>query len=269
MDRPSGESFEFFQRATRKRKSDWMASAHFHLHHELYYLVSGRAKYFVGSEIYLLNSGDFILIPKNQYHKTEYQSDTDVERLMLIFDEEFLGEEYQHYMEPLTKIKHIRVPADELHPFRSILKKIEVESEQKRDGYLDMQKMYLRQLLILLSRHGREAVSQGLSETYKMAQDAARYISTNCSKDLSLKYVAELYSLSPGHFSKQFKKATGVGFTEYVLLSRIHMAKEMLESGEKNISAVALACGFNDSNYFSRVFKKLNGISPKKYISGF
>lgn len=268
MDQPSNESFEFFQRATQKRKSTGMATAHFHLHHELYYLVNGRAKYFVGSKIHLLNAGDFIIIPKNEYHKTEYFSDTDIERLMLIFDDDFLGKDYLDYFEKLSELRHIRVQAAEMHPLRSIFKKIEDESTQKLDGYENMQKMYLRQLLILLARYGRD-VNQGLSETYKMAQDAARYISANCSNELTLKDVADKYSLSPGHFSKQFKKATGVGFTEYILISRISMAKEMLDAGEKNISTVAFACGFNDSNYFSRMFKKLNGISPKKYSSLF
>ncbi len=256
----------FFDKATRSKNFCSMADHHFHPHHELYYIVSGKAKYFVGSDLFVLNQGDFIFIPQDEYHKTEYISNTETERILLFFDDEFLGKDFLKYLEMPKKTKFLRIPAENMHPIRSIMRKIEEESSMKLDGYAEMQQMYLRQLLILLERHGH-AVKQHLNATYTMIQDAAKYISSNYADDLKLADVAQMYSLSPVHFGAQFKKVTGVGFKNYITITRIGAAKAMFDSGEKSITNVAYACGFNDSNYFIKVFKDVVGITPKKYTS--
>jgi YesN/AraC family two-component response regulator len=118
----------------------------------------------------------------------------------------------------------------------------------------------------LFERHGQTAKQQ-LNATYTMIQDAAKYISANFAEDLTLADVSHMYSLSPVHFGAQFKKVTGVGFKNYITITRISAAKAMLDSGEKNITKVAYACGFNDSNYFIKVFKDTMGMTPKKYTT--
>ena len=256
----------FFDRATRSKTSRSMADHHFHPHHELYYIVSGKAKYFVGSDLFILNQGDFIFIPQNEYHKTEYISNTKTERILLFFDDEFVGEDFLKYLEMLQKTKLLRIASENMHPIRSIIRKIEEEASMKLNGYAEMQQMYLRQLLILLNRYG-QAVKQHLNATYTMIQDAAKYISSNYAEDLKLADISRMYSLSPVHFGAQFKKVTGVGFKNYITITRISAAKAMFDSGEKNITKVAFACGFNDSNYFIKVFKEIMGITPKKYTT--
>lgn len=256
----------FFDRATRNKDSCFMDAPHFHPHHELYYIVSGKAKYFIGSDLFVLNQGDFIFIPQNEYHKTEYLSATETERILIFFDEEFLGEDFLKYLEKPKSTKFLQIPNENMHSIRSILRKIEEESSQKNEGYVEMQQLYLRQLLILLERHGQGA-KQHLNATYTMIQDAAKYISSNYAEDLRLADVSRMYSLSPVHFGAQFKKVTGVGFRNYITITRISAAKAMFDSGEKNITKVAFACGFNDSNYFIKVFKEIMGTTPKKYTT--
>ena len=256
----------FFDRATRSKNFCSMDSPHFHPHHELYYIVSGKAKYFIGSDLFILNQGDFIFIPQNEYHKTEYIATTETERILLFFDEEFVGEDFLKYLDTPKQTKHIRIENENMHSIRSVLRKIEEEAALKPDGYVEMQQMHLRQLLILLERHG-QGVKQHLNATYTVIQDAARYISANFAEDLNLTDISHKYSLSPVHFGAQFKKVTGVGFKKYITITRISAAKSMFDSGEKNVSKVAYACGFNDSNYFIKVFKEIMGITPKKYTT--
>ena len=92
----SDEKIEFFQRATRD-STFVMPQSHFHSKHELYYLEKGTTKYFIGSEIYLLEAGDLIFVPKGCFHKTA--TDQVAERLLFMFDDEFVGSEYLHYIE--------------------------------------------------------------------------------------------------------------------------------------------------------------------------
>lgn len=254
----------FFSRATRSKNFCSMDNFHFHPHHELYYIVSGKAKYFIGNDLFILNKGDFIFIPKNEYHKTEYLSSTQTERILLYFDEEFVGKDFLKYLEKPKKTKFIQISNENMHSIRSVLRKIEEESSLNTKGYVEMQQMYLRQLLILLERHG-QSVKQYLNTTYAIMQDAARYISANFAEDLNLTDISRMYSLSPMHFGTQFKKVTGVGFKDYITITRISAAKSMFDEGEKKVSKVAYACGFNDSNYFTKVFKDIVGMTPKKY----
>lgn len=78
-------------------------------------------------------------------------------------------------------------------------------------------------------------------------------------------YFQKKYALSRSHFSKLFKQVTGVGLNEYINITRITAAQNLLSKSNYSITEVASACGFNDSNYFAAVFKKIKGITPKKY----
>ena len=103
------------------------------------------------------------------------------------------------------------------------------------------------------------------SQSYSIIQNAAKYISENFNSDLTLDTLAAKYAMSPSHFSKQFKNVTGVGMNEYVNISRISAAEKLLLNTDWPITRIATECGFNDSNYFAAVFKKIKGITPKKY----
>ena len=76
--------------------------------------------------------------------------------------------------------------------------------------------------------------------------------------------MAEMFSVCPEHFSREFKKETGFGFCEYLNLLRLKKAEQLLKQNDKiRVSEVSEMVGFNDSNYFSLKFKKMYGTSPK------
>lgn len=258
------EKIEFFDRRTRN-SSFIMSEPHFHSKHELYYLEKGRTRYFIGNEIYLLEQGDIIFVPKGAFHKTIKEDLRETERLLLVFDDDFINEDYKKYISELKENNHIRIPSDRQYKFKDIFNKIESESKQKCPDYTQLQKLYLEELLILISRHRIKKMPTRLDETYSTIQDAAKYISENYNTDLSLEFLAQKYAMSPSHFSKLFKTLTGIGLNQYINICRISAAEKLLLSGSTRITAVATECGFNDSNYFAAVFKKLKGITPKKY----
>ena len=77
--------------------------------------------------------------------------------------------------------------------------------------------------------------------------------------------LSQRFGVSPSYLSRSFKKLTGVGLNEYINISRITAAEKLLQSGNLSITEVAFSCGFNDSNYFAAVFKRVRGVTPKKY----
>lgn len=93
-----------------------------------------------------------------------------------------------------------------------------------------------------------------------------KYIDDNLNGRLLLNEVAEKFGLSPAYLSVIFKKSTEVGFSEYVNNRKIEKAKELLLSGDMKIYEAADALGFESAYYFSKVFKKVDGHSPREYI---
>lgn len=258
------EKIEFFDRKKRYKPLK-MFDAHFHDKHELYYLVKGNTKYFIGSEIYLLEEGDMIFVPQGEFHKTDSEENDEVERLLFVFDDGFAGKEFAAYIDELKANKHIRLPKEQLYKLQDIFHKIENENKKRQKDYYEMEKLYLKQMLILISRLRLKNSVTKFSPAYTIIQEAARYISSNYNSELTLDFLAAKYAMSPSHFSKQFKSVTGVGLNEYINISRIAASEKMLIDTDWPITRIATECGFNDSNYFAAVFKKIKGVTPKKY----
>jgi two-component system, response regulator YesN len=94
---------------------------------------------------------------------------------------------------------------------------------------------------------------------------AIEYIRINLNQDLSLDSISGALNLSSYELSRKFKKETGKNITEYINNRRINEAIYILENEDISITDVAFIVGFNDVNYFTKVFKKLKGFTPSEY----
>lgn len=256
--------FGFFER-TKHIIPFKMYTAHFHDVHELYFLETGKTTYFIGSELYLLEAGDMIFVPKGTFHKTDSDESPAVERLLFMFDDDFAGADFSSYINELKTRKHVRFPKESIYKIKEVFQKIEKEIKKQEKGFEEMQRLYLREMLILISRYRVTQNVTQFKEYYAIIQDAAKYISENCNEELSLEHLSKKYAMSASHFSRQFKAVTGVCLNEYINISRITAAEKLLLNTNMPITKIATQCGFNDSNYFAAVFKKIKGITPKKY----
>lgn len=117
----------------------------------------------------------------------------------------------------------------------------------------------LSKLLLLMGKSRPEQ-----QQTVGMDQVLA-YMNENYQKDLQVSQLAEMAGFSPNHFTKTFKNQMGSTPTEYLLQQRITKAKQLLVSSMK-AKRVAEQVGYKDEHYFSRVFKKAEGVAPTLYI---
>lgn len=92
-----------------------------------------------------------------------------------------------------------------------------------------------------------------------------RYIDENVDRRLTLGEVASIHGLSQNYLSTLFSRYAGCSFVEYATRAKISAAKRMLLSGDMRIQDVAERLGFESAFYFSKVFKKTEGISPREY----
>ncbi len=242
-----------------------MHSPHTHDYHELYFLENGQTTYFVENSIYIINAGDFIFIEDGKFHQTDSSRSPYIERVIINFDNKFLGEDYISLLNEIKENPHIRLPEAEVPRFKKLLNKIEKEASSDEENTEILQRIYLYELLVLILRYRKHEFVQNFSNTYKIAQDLANFISTNYRQQIDLALLAQTYSVSSGYLSKLFKKYTGIGVNHYINICRVRAAKELFESTDMSVTEAAYECGFNDSNYFSQVFKKETGYTPKKY----
>lgn len=94
---------------------------------------------------------------------------------------------------------------------------------------------------------------------------ALAYINENFNQSITLEQVAEKINRSPYYFSHLFRKVMNMTFVEYITQTRIKKAKELLLTDDLTISEISSGIGYQDPNYFSRVFKAFCGVSPKQW----
>lgn len=121
----------------------------------------------------------------------------------------------------------------------------------------------------LLSRALAYRDDQGSARYGVVIRKAKSFIDENfANPDLTLREVAGYVALSNNHFCTVFSQETGVTFTEYLTAIRLSRAKELLRDKQMRTSDVAFAVGYNDPHYFSYLFKKNAGLSPRDYRKG-
>ncbi|NEU31835.1 helix-turn-helix transcriptional regulator [bacterium LRH843] len=124
----------------------------------------------------------------------------------------------------------------------------------------------LNLLLVTMCEEYCELVNAQTVSGFSMTvQKAINYLTVYFRIPLDLGTVAKHCFVHPAHLSRQFKKETGMTITEFSHKIRIDEAKILLKSEHLSIDAVAESVGFDDAGYFSRVFKKREGMTPLAY----
>ncbi len=123
-----------------------------------------------------------------------------------------------------------------------------------------LMKYAVSQVLALLPEKEADTVPET-----QIAAQAKAYINQHLSENLRLEDVAEKFYFSPSYFGVVFKEKTGESFTSYLTTARVSKAKELLCDISYTVDMVASAVGFNDRRYFTKIFKKEVGVTPKEY----
>ena len=133
--------------------------------------------------------------------------------------------------------------------------------DKETSGAILERKVILFDMLLALHKHS-EVTSSPNADTVKKAVD---YIDANIAKDLSLEEVSSHCGFSVPHFRRIFNAETGVSPKEFIISRKINRAKEYLFA-RIPIKEAADMLGFRDESYFRKVFKKVTGITPGKFL---
>lgn len=153
------------------------------------------------------------------------------------------------------------------HTYRLVLSLQEaLEAAERRER--DLVSEAGRQLCEHLLRRHRQPPANAperLSLAPWQERKAKEILARSLTARLFIADVAEQCAMSRSHFSRAFKRATGMSPQEWSLDLRIRRAKELLRDQALPISSISLECGFADQSHFSRMFSKLVGTTPKRW----
>lgn len=123
----------------------------------------------------------------------------------------------------------------------------------------------LQELIIHLIQLQKIAELDNAPQNHGILPQLIKYIQEHLQQKIDLKSLSELACMSGSTFYRYVKKATGLSPQELILRERIKYAKSLLSKSNLLITEVAYDAGFEDPNYFTRAFKKTEGLTPKQY----
>lgn len=247
-------------------------NANWHEHIQFFYLTEGSALLRCSSKEMHVKADDFIIINSNELHYLKSLSD-NLTYYIIRVDLSFLFSSQvdscqTEFMEPLSQnlilFKNIvRNDENVLKCAREIIE----EYFSKKIGFELAVKSYIYKLIVILLRNYVEKILTEKQFRLRISnlnrfKSVLTYINENFTKKLTLNELAEMAHISKEHFCRLFKKITGKSAVEYINNLKIQKASALLKESDLNITEIALSCGFQDSNYFSRVYKRIKKVSP-------
>lgn len=237
---------------------------HSHSNHELYYLVSGTTKYVVGDEIFNVEEGNVVIVPRGVFHMTDSEACKHNERYLLAFNDAIFDEETDSIREYLLSHKLLHIPGVKREGLEEIMLSIAKHYGAEDTIKRAILKIHVLSLLAYVASNSIEAEIR-VKDADKIVHKISEHINAHFGDELDLERLSRLFGISESYLSRKFKSVSGVGLSEYITHVRIMNAERMLRSDNCSITEVAEKCGFNDSNYFSSVFKKIKGVTPLKF----
>jgi AraC-like DNA-binding protein len=269
--------FDMRYRSTRLLQAE--LPDHLHDWYELVYVYSGQGTFFIDQTFYAKEAGCLFLLPANTIHRA-FPDEQDPFTTTAVFfsgsllHEQPLGESFSYLdgFEEARRQTRYRIVLNESQrsDVEELLSRMQRELESGKPGHRHVVSLLLRQLLVAVVRYSNEVGSHSARDASpsfgpQWMRSILRHIDAHPEEPLTLSALAARAAVSPAHFSRVFKKLTGMNVTEYVTIKRVARAKELLSATDDNVEAAAERCGFESLPHFHRMFKKFAGMTPAAY----
>ena len=226
--------------------------------YQFIYLLEGSGLYFLDGCFRKVEAGNLILYQPGEPQIYEYRADCPHEGYWLHFS----GTGAKRLLRLAGLTEHVaKIGNDPV--ISELFRRIMREVQRKSGGYQVMCAGLLAELIAQLGR--KCAFAHKNEDTLTKVAPAVDYFHDHFQAEIPLDDAARLCRMSKYHFIRQFTAAVGSSPHAYQTLLRIQRARELLTDSTLNISEVAEAVGYENPLYFSRIFRKYAGCSPKEY----
>lgn len=259
---------------------EWMKGTGFHVHPglEIHVTLEGTGTMIIGKQVLLQSPRSVLvfrgtvphqMISKSSYKRTvvsiNYEEADDVNGMPS------LHRLLEFSWIPLDSCLNYSLRLKEYQQLMELCKALQGELQNSHTGWQRMALSFVLQMTVLLQRSTTKPEHVLMSdrsseEKPDLVQLCSDYVCSHLGADLSLRTVANQFSVSEEHLTRSFTREMDISFYQYVLLQRIAEAKRILRQEEGvSITDIAYATGFTSSSHFSRQFKALTEETPSSY----
>ena len=256
----------------------------------LYYVVSGEGFVEIDGKNHHLTAGKMFLIPCFKFHS--YHCSDKLEHYFVHFTSRIFagidlfaiqqcdyiikaGEKQKQMFERLLQLNPNRKLQD-LNPAKKspqnidLLTNFDISTFEKNLSGGNLSNIIesngiVCQLLAEFLQTAHEIDKPEKFIAAKRLETVLEFIEKNYSKPIALEDMAKIIHLNPTYFSNNFEKLMGIRPMRYLIRKRIEKAQFLLLFTDKRLTEIAAQVGFEDANYFSRIFKNIIGVSPIQY----
>ena len=251
---------------------------HSHEFDELVIILKGTSMHMIDGQEFPVKAGDVFVIAQN--HEHQYLEMHGLALANILFDREALamnqwdiralpGFHALFSLEPAFRSQHnfrsrLQLSEQKLNQVNELIHDLTRETQQRNPGYRIMAKGLFMQLTVSLSRAYSSSPTEESLDLLRIG-DAIAHIETCYAEKITLDELAAKSHLSQRHFTRVFQECIGRSPIDHLMHIRCQKAAELLKKTERTITNIAFDCGFSDSNYFTRCFRKIMNMTPKQF----
>ncbi len=243
----------------REPNAEWKLTGRKNENYIMVAVISGAALYTDGESSFQVNEGDILFFRRDECHSAVSCRDNPWSFMTVKFDIIPLGDTSSSLEKIPTVTKSNRFPE-----YIRLFTKLDAEWNSRSTGSPIKCRSIICNLLYLLIHELAEDAN--LTSAEKKVIEVKNFLTENYAKSFSTESLAAMAGISNSHFRMLFKSLVGESPLQFQNRLRIAKACELLQSGVCNVTECAYSVGFSDIYYFSRLFKKITGLAPTKYI---
>lgn len=250
---------------------DVSLGVHHHTQNEIVFATEGQCVFDISGKKTTIGKNQILLISALEHHSTR-MLEFPYRRYVFVSSMD-LCSEYIH--DPVLATAfigiHKRAGAVSLDPelageIERYFKILVAETESHDKKWETRCAAILTDILILLYRaHPELFLQEKNQKQLNIIFSIKNYLDQHYNEDLDLDVIAQKFFISKYYLSHQFKNMTGYGFKNYIQLLRINKAKIFLQGTDLSVNEICTRIGYDNINYFIRLFKEKEGITPYQY----
>ena len=267
-----------FPISVERREPQELFEPHAHEFAELVIVTGGKCLHVTANDSWELTAGDVFVIGGPREH--EYRDLVELRLINILYQPNQLkmglmdlpsvaGYHALFTLEPSWRTRQptqgkLHLNNKNLAQVVELVDRLEIELKAREPGFGFMATAAFMQIIGWLSRcYGRSPSPDG--RALLRIGEAISHLERNIHREVNLEELASIAHMSQRSFLRVFQSATGTSPLAWVIAQRINRACHLLRHTDRRVTEVAFDVGFNDSNYFSRQFRKIAGLSPRDY----
>ncbi len=247
-----------------KYEGDWHSLPHTHQFSELFYVLRGEGVFYIEDEKVSVKTDDLMIINPYVEHTEKTLPNNPME--YIVFGVEGLAFSFIHPDQENPKGYSYYSYGSDKNQFINFAQLMMHEFQDKKPGFEKVCHGLLEVLLVYISR--KQNLSVITNSSFQLSKECAlakRYIDINYSKNITLDSLAEITHINKFYLAHSFTECIGQSPINYLTDRRIEACKELLTTSNFSVTQIASSAGFSSQSYFSQIFNKKVGMSPRQY----